>query len=39
MRISYGKITYVYGKTHVTVVEVIFKLKITKSFYIENVML
>jgi hypothetical protein len=39
MRISYREITYVYGKAHMTVVEVIFTLEITKLSYIENVML
>jgi len=39
MRIPYGEITYVYGKTHVTVVYVILRLEITKLSYIENVML
>jgi hypothetical protein len=39
MRISYGEITYVYGKAHVTVVSVIFKLEIINSYYIKNVML
>ena len=37
--IQYGEITYVYGKTHVTVVYVILRLEITKLSYIENVML
>jgi hypothetical protein len=39
MRISYAKITYVYGKAHVTVVWVILRLEITKLSYIWNVIL
>jgi hypothetical protein len=39
MRIPYGKITYVYKKAHMMVVQVILGLKITKLSYIENDML
>jgi len=36
MRISYGDITRVYRKTHMVVMKVIPKIKITKLTYIEN---
>jgi len=39
MRISYGAITYVYGKAHMTIVYVILRIEITKLSYIENFML
>jgi hypothetical protein len=39
MRISYGEITYIYGKAHIMVVQVIIKLEINKLSYIENVIL
>ena len=39
MRILYGEITYVHGKVHVTVVQVILRLEVTKLSYIENVIL
>jgi hypothetical protein len=37
MRISYVEITDIYGKAHVTVVQMILGLEITKSSYIENI--
>jgi hypothetical protein len=36
-RISYREITYVYGKTHMIVIEMIIGLEITKLSYIESV--
>ena len=38
MRISYGKITCVYRKAHMNVVQMILKPKIIKLSYIENIM-
>jgi hypothetical protein len=38
MIIPYEEIIYVYEKTHVTVMQVILRLEITKSSYIEYVM-
>jgi len=38
IRISYGEIICVYGKAHMTVVLVVFRLEITKLSYIRNVM-
>jgi hypothetical protein len=38
-RILYGEITYVYGKAHMIVVQVIIRLEVTKLSYIESVIL
>jgi hypothetical protein len=38
-RISYREVTYVYGKAHMIVVQVIIRLEVTKLSYIESVML
>ena len=37
IRILYVEITYIYEKTHVTIVYVILGLEITKSFYIKKI--
>ena len=38
MRISYKEITCAYGKTHVTVMYVIFRLEIIKLSYIKKIL-
>jgi hypothetical protein len=38
MKIPYGEIIYIYRKAHVIVMQVIFRLEITKLSYIGNVM-
>jgi uncharacterized membrane protein YkvI len=38
MEIPYGEIIYIYRKAHVIVMQVIFRLEITKLSYIGNVM-